>query len=79
MKRSSLLIATFIAFGLGACGEQQKPAPKAPVTQPAKPEAAAPTPAAEPAKPVAEAPKPDAAAPAATAAPAAPAADTMKK
>ena len=62
MKRFSLLLATLLAIGLGACGEQQKPAPKAPITPPtelAKPKEAAPTPpppplAAEPAKPAAK-------------------------
>ena len=45
MKRSSILIAALVALGLGACGEQQKPAAKAP-SEPkiAKPEAAAPAP-----------------------------------
>lgn len=63
MKRYSILLATLVAFGLAACGEQQKPAPKAPATppsQPVKPEAAAPTP---PPPPAADAAKPDAAAP----------------
>jgi hypothetical protein len=49
MKRSSLLIATLLAFGLGACGEQQKPAPKSTPSAPAKPEAAAPAPPPPPA------------------------------
>ena len=74
--KSSLLLATLLALGLSACGEQQKPAPKPAPAAPVKaPEAATPTP---PAAPAAEAPKADAAAPAA-----APAAemktDEMKK
>lgn len=71
MKRSSIFIAALVAFGLGACGEQQKPAATAP-SQPtiAKPEAAAPAPPPP-------APSADTAKPAATAA--APAGDMKKE
>lgn len=73
MKHSSILIAALVAFGLGACGEQQKPAATAP-SQPtiAKPEAAAPAPPPPPA------PSADTAKPAATTA-AAPAGDAKKE
>jgi len=57
MKRSTLVLASLLALGLAACGEQPKPAPKAPAAPVKAPEAAAP---AAPA----EAPKADAAAPA---------------
>jgi hypothetical protein len=77
MKMSSLLIAALVAFGLSACGEEQKPAPKAPAPAP-KAEAPAPAvapasaPAAEPASAPAAEPAKDAAAPA-------PAGGEMKK
>ena len=44
MTRSSILIAALVAFGLGACGEQQKP----PAAAPKQPEIAKPTEAAPP-------------------------------
>ncbi len=53
MKRTSLLLAALLSIGLAACGEQQKPAPKAPEAPKAVEAPKAP-----------EAPKADAAAPA---------------
>jgi hypothetical protein len=77
MNNSKLLIAALVALGLSACGEEQKPAPKAPTPAP-KAEAPAPAPAPAPAAAPASAPAAEPAKDAA-AAPAAPAGGEMKK
>src|SRR5690348_5940588 len=69
MNNSKLLLAALVAFGLSACGEEPKPAPKAPTHAPKaeapapKAEAPAPAPAAAPASAPAAEPAKEAAAP----------------